>query len=51
MFNTGIYSKNELKNTDPPSTFLPKLHTYQKKALTWMLLREGCLDDIKTLLE
>ena len=46
LLNLENPNQEELKLTDPPETFTSSLHGYQKQALTWMLTREGQLDNM-----
>jgi len=45
----GILENNQNSNyfklSEPPQTFKSELHDYQKQALTWMLYREGVLEN------
>ena len=42
LLNLENEDHGDLKLSEPPSTFVSNLHSYQKQALTWMLSREGC---------
>ena len=42
----AITDSNEFNQSATPMNMVTALHDYQKQALTWMLYREGKLDDV-----
>ena len=47
LFKIDSMTHESLQLYDPPPSFKSILHPYQKQALTWMLKREGFIEDLE----